>query len=39
MRGGLFKRLSYDMFTGWPIQKPAGFHTGAASGFSLNLQF
>lgn len=39
MRGSLFKRLSYDMFTGWPIQKPAGFHTGAASGFSLNLQF
>ncbi|UGA37522.1 hypothetical protein JOS77_26565 [Chromobacterium haemolyticum] len=39
MRGSLFKRLSYDMFTAWPIQKPAGFQTGAASGFSLNIQF
>ncbi|AVG17693.1 transporter [Chromobacterium vaccinii] len=40
LRGALARSVSYDLFTGWPIVKPAGFDTAAATaGFSLNLQF
>lgn len=40
LRGTLARNISYDLFTGWPIVKPAGFDTAAtAAGFNLNLQF
>ena len=36
LRGG-FKRTSYDVFVGQPIDKPEGFRTaGTTAGFSLN---
>ena len=32
-------RLSYDLFAGVPLYKPAGFHTsGASAGFSVNTE-
>ncbi|WP_199406797.1 ShlB/FhaC/HecB family hemolysin secretion/activation protein [Chromobacterium sp. ATCC 53434] len=40
LRGVLMQNVSYELFTGWPIVKPAGFDTAAATaGFNLNLQF
>ncbi|BEO28407.1 polypeptide-transport-associated domain-containing protein [Serratia marcescens] len=39
VRGALWGRLSYDLFAGVPLYKPAGFHTsGASAGFSVNLE-
>lgn len=39
VRGALWGRLSYDLFAGVPLYKPAGFHTsGATAGFSVNLE-
>ncbi|MDY7606678.1 ShlB/FhaC/HecB family hemolysin secretion/activation protein [Serratia marcescens] len=39
VRGALWGRLSYDLFAGIPLYKPAGFHTsGATAGFSVNLE-
>lgn len=39
VRGALWSRLSYDLYAGLPLYKPAGFHTsGATAGFSLNLE-
>lgn len=39
VRGALWNRLSYDIFAGLPVYKPAGFHTsGATAGFSVNLE-
>ncbi|WP_045784834.1 ShlB/FhaC/HecB family hemolysin secretion/activation protein [Chania multitudinisentens] len=40
LRGALWQRFSYDLFTGVPLYKPESFHTsGVTAGFSLNLQF
>lgn len=39
VRGAPWGRLSYDLFAGIPLYKPAGFHTsGATAGFSVNLE-
>lgn len=39
VRGALWGRLSYDLFAGMPLYKPAGFHTsGVSAGFSVNLE-
>lgn len=39
VRGTLWGRLSYDLFAGVPLYKPAGFHTsGTTAGFSINLE-
>ncbi|MDF0606896.1 ShlB/FhaC/HecB family hemolysin secretion/activation protein [Neisseriaceae bacterium TC5R-5] len=39
-RGSLFKSFSYDVFTGWPLLHPDGFHTARnVTGFSLNWQY
>lgn len=37
---GQIKRLQYEIFTGRPLHKPAGFHSAAnTAGFSMNLSF
>lgn len=39
LRGSLWSRFSYDVFTGIPLYKPEGFHTsGATASFSLNIE-
>jgi hemolysin activation/secretion protein len=39
LRGNL-KNLSYDLFAGWPLQKPDGFVTASQTfGFNLNASF
>lgn len=39
VRGTLWRGLSYDLFAGLPLYKPAGFHSlGTTAGFSVNLE-
>lgn len=40
LRGTLFKRLQYDAFLGWPIDKPEHFKTAdTTGGFSVSASF
>ncbi|WP_075183656.1 ShlB/FhaC/HecB family hemolysin secretion/activation protein [Pantoea sp. 1.19] len=39
VRGALWRRVSYDLFAGVPLWKPADFHTsGVSAGFSINVE-